>query len=274
MKHLYITSFLLFVTLCTYAESSKTVKVRGEYYLSDNEDITIKQAKQLAKEDAMRKALEEVCGQYVSIFEQVESSTKVGEVFTSITSIEVNGEISKINIIKEDKELRGSFTLYYCEASVTVKKGIKPDKSFTAQIWGLDKVYYEEGLMTFLVEPTIDCYLNIFVYEDPGEVNRLYPNKREPSNKLKAYERVEFPIPDDVEGYNMSKETDKPTEVNKIVFLFTKDECEPPGFRHKESADKVNDLYFNRDELREWIYSIPSDRRFIYTTTFEIKKKR
>lgn len=40
------------------------------------------------------------------------------------------------------------------------------------------------------------------------------------------------------------------------------------------NGDKVNDLYYDRDVLLKWITSIPSDKKFIYTTTFEIREKR
>lgn len=272
MRHLRFTILLLLVSLCVRAESYKTVNVKGEYHMSDNDNITPAQAKVLAQEDAKRKALIEVCGQQISIFEQVESSTKIGEVFTSVTSSEVNGEIGGFQIIKEEITTNGSLFIFSCEASVEVKKGIKRDNSFVANVTGLKTLYFDGEVMTFMVEPSKDCYLNVFVYENLEKVNMLYPNNRELSKKLNAHVNEFFPIDDDGK-YTVEKDTEKPSEINKIVFLFTKSEYVPPKFTHNKDGDKVNDVYIDHDDFLKWITSIPSDRKFIYTTTFEIKKK-
>lgn len=275
MKHLQATILLMLVALCVCAESYKTVRVTGEFHMTLNDNITPQDAMILAQEDAKKKALIEVCGQQISIFEQVESSTRTGEIYTSATSSEVNGEIAEFTIIKEWPGTNGNVFVFYCEASVKVKQGLKRDPEFTATVSGLEPLYFDQDLMTFMVEPTKDCYLNIFIYDDKGEVNRLYPNVQETSKKMKAHVREEFPIYDGVDGYTIEKDiNNKSSEINKIVLLFTKEKCEAPNFIHKEGLGRVNDLYYDRDVLLKWITSIPSDKKFIYTTTFEIRKKR
>ena len=98
----YFTIILIFfVSFNVFAQKEKitTLKsVKGEYaVILEYSDITGREAMQLAREDAKRKAIEKVCGTRINIWDQMESSS-AGDVFNSLSINQIDGEIVEFEI--------------------------------------------------------------------------------------------------------------------------------------------------------------------------------
>lgn len=220
------------------------------------------QAKEFARNDAERQAIDKVCGSRVSVWDQVEVSG-VGETFNSLSVNQVDGEIVEFEIIKEGTEqstVRSAETIFYCEAKVKVKRGAEPDPNFTASIVGVKKVYYDEDALEFSVTPYRDSYLKIFLFTDVKTGYRIYPNLLESPVLLKQGTLYGFPT-NSMGEYVISKDTDAPIEVNRLVFVFTKEER---PFYHETTS---------RTEIERWMALIPNDEKYLYSVAFDIRKR-
>lgn len=249
-----------------YAQKEKitTLKsVQGEYsVILEFSDITGRQATQLAREDAKRKAIEKVCGTRINIWDQMESSS-AGDVFNSLSINQVDGEIVEFDIKEEghkQSETRSTETIFYCIANVTVKKGIKPDPDFYIAVNGLKSVYYTGESLLFSVTPYRDCYMKIFLLEDEKHGYLLYPNNYDkvqimPANKV--YSIADSPYYE----FILQKNNQLEKEINRLVFVFTKTER---PFNEKETS---------RSEIEKWIATIPNDQKYLYFSVIEIRDK-
>lgn len=264
MKNLY--AILLLFMLPTMAFSGKekieTVRVRGEYILTTNADVTFKQAATEALNEAKTMAVKKVCGEMVNVWTRMASS-EVGESFNSLSLNEVNGELVEYNVINEGYEYsaehKGEMT-FYCEIEAKVKKGLEPDPDFVADIEGIKGVYFEGDKIEFKVTPYRNAYLKIFCMENDKLGYRLYPNDIDGGVKVleagKKHGILEY---SDLE---CAKSTDKKVEINYLVFVFTKDEC--PYYKDENSWQ----------EIESWMAKIPSDRKYIYYVPIEIREKQ
>ena len=192
MQRILISIIFIISTFQCFAQQEKIhlVKgVRGEYsVILALSDVTGREALQLAREDAKRKALEKVCGSRVNIWDQMESSS-AGDVFNSLSISQTEGEILEFNIVEEghkQSELRSSETIFYCVADVRVKKGREPDPDFFIAVNGLKSVYYSGEELLFEVKPYRDCYMKIFLLENESVGYLLYPNEYDKNTLLKA----------------------------------------------------------------------------------------
>lgn len=244
-------------------ETTRIVKVRGQHtVIPSSSALEWQQAPELAKEDAIKNALEKVCGSRVNIWDQVEMSS-AGETFNSLTSRQIDGEIVEFEIIKEGaykSEIRNIETIFYCEAKVTVKRGVDPDPDFVVDVVGVQDIYYENDYIKFNVTPYKDCYMKVFLFQDSKIGYRIYPNYVEEPQLLKQRETISFPINGNLK-YRVAKDTDTQFEVNRLVFVFTKDER--PFYRETTS----------RAEIEKWMALIPNNEKYIYSIAFDIRKK-
>lgn len=265
MKKLVIfcVCFINISLLFAQGERMRTVTIRGEYtVLETSSALEWRQARELAQEDAKIKAIEKVCGSRISAWEQVETSS-AGETFNSLTSVQKDGEVVEFEILKEGTLKSGTRdieTIFYCEAKVTVKRGLAPDPNFVVDVTGLESVYYEGDAITFSIKPYLDCYLKLFLFADAATGYRLYPNDQEVPCMLKSREEISFPTTD-YHNYIVTKDTDAPFETNRLVFVFTKDER--PFYSDISS----------RAEIEKWMAQIPNNEKFIYSMAFDIRKR-
>lgn len=264
MHKLDIVLFLLlFGIVPMMAEREKEVlkrDVHGEYTITNGSTISMEEAKQLAREDAKKKALVMVCGEQINAWDVVESSA-AGESYNSLTTVRVDGEIVDFDIQNEfwkQNPLRESELVFTCIANVTVKKGIDPDPNFVVDVTGVSPSYIAESHLTFSVKPYSDCYLKVFIFENAELGYRLYPNEAEKPMLLEKANVYHFPSNDkgDYELY-----TDKEIETDRLVFVFTKDE-----------RPFYNDVT-SRTEIEQWMARIPNDQKYIYYTSINIVKK-
>lgn len=233
--------------------------VRGEFAMVlANSDVTGREAAQRARDDARRRAVEKVCGSRMSIWERMEISS-AGETFNSTTLHQIDGEVVSFLVVDEgvrQSEVRPSEVIFYCVADVEVKRGVEPDPDFVARVDGLRSVYVAGDRLEFTVTPAADCWLKIFLFEESGRSYTLYPNAYDRSRQLRRNQPMAFPQAVD---FIVEKCTERPTEVNRLIFLFTKSER---PFLEAEPS---------REEVEKWMALIPNDEKYIVFTTVDIR---
>lgn len=255
--------FLMSCVLLCAIEHEKIIsvnKIRGEYTLSSAIDISIKQAEQMARDDAKRQALRQVCGERINSWDMMETSA-IGESFNSLNLIQVDGEIVEFDIVEEGytpNPVKKDEILFYCVANVKVKKGLDPDPDFVANITGIKPSYIAGSSLEFTIIPRQDCYLKVFIFEDASLGYRLYPSTYEKPKLLTKEVPCKFPIG---HGIYYDLYTDKDIETNRLVFVFTKKEY--PFYEQTTS----------REEIEHWIASIPNDQKYLYYVSINIVQK-
>lgn len=264
MRILSAIFFVLF-SLNVYSQREDVTilrAVRGEYsVVLELSDITGREAMQLAREDAKRKAIEKVCGTRINIWDQMESSS-AGDVFNSLSINQTDGEIIEFDIKDEghkQNEVRPSETVFYCIADVKVKKGLKPDPTFIMDVSGLKSVYYEGESLLFEITPYKNCYMKMFLFEDEEKGYMLYPNMYDESKELiaeRTYDISESPYYEFV----LEKSSNLAKEVNRLVFVFTKTER---TFNSRETS---------REEIEKWIAKIPNNEKYLHFAVIEIRE--
>lgn len=259
-----LCSFLVCIIFSPPVFSQKekvyTVKnIRGEYAMvMAYSDITGREATIKARENAKKKAIEQICGTRISIWDQVELSS-AGETFNSIAINQVEGEVVEFEILQEGNEqsrIRPQETVFYCIANIKVKRGTAPDPNFTAAIEGLRSVYFTNERLTFSIVPYRDCFLKIFLFEDSKVGYRLYPNDYDVPKLFLANQRIHFPQNID---FTITKTSEQPIETNRLVFVFTKDE--------RPFYDDIT----SRQEIEKWIALIPNDEKYVFFYVFDIR---
>lgn len=265
MKRFIFLAFLLLgINLYAQKEKVETVRaVRGEFpVILEFSDVTGREAVQLAREDAKRKALEKVCGSRVSIWNQMEISS-AGDSFNSLSINQIDGEILEFDIKEEGTKQsasRSAETVFYCVADIKVKKGLAPDSDFCVSVNGLKSVYYSGENLQFDITPYKDCYMKVFLFEDDRHGYMLYPNTYDRPYLLEA--GAKFDVTEashwQIELY---KSSDAPKEVNRVAFVFTKTEC------------PFNETETSRPEIERWIAGIPNDQKYLYFAVIEIRDK-
>jgi len=260
----YVLLLIVLVCVETFAatEKIKSVVVTGEYTLFTTSSITFAQAEEFAREDARRKALEQVCPLKISAWDKLEM-TAAGETFTSLSTAQVDGEIYEFNVLEKkntQSKNNPSEWLFTCKARVKVKIGVEPDPNFVAAVKGIHAVYYDGEAMQFTVKPSQDCYLKIFLFVDAETGYQIFPNQMDQSLMFNKDKKVKFPI-SEIYDFVVTKDTDAPIETNRLVFVFTKQER--PFYQQTLS----------RVEIEKWMAKIPNDEKFIVYSLFDIRKK-
>lgn len=235
--------------------------VKGEYsVILEHSDITGREAMQLAREDAKRKAIEKICGNRVNIWDQMENSS-AGDIFNSLSINQIDGEIVEFEIKEEghnQSTTRPSETIFFCVADVKVKKGIEPDPDFYIAVNGLKSMYYAGESLIFSIMPYRDCYMKIFLLEDEKHGYLLYPNKYDEAKIMPAKEI--FNISDSpYYEFELQKNSKQAKEINRVVFVFTKTER---PFNEGETS---------RAEIEKWIAKIPNNQKYLHFAIIEIR---
>lgn len=248
-------------TVCAQTEKVKTVKgVRGEFsVVLAQSDVTGREAANLAREDAKRKALESVCGTKVSIWDQVEVSA-AGDAYNSLSVSSTDGEIIEFEIVEEgfcQSPVREVETIFYCIANVKVKIGVPADPDFVIAVNGLRAVYYAGDILQFTVIPYRDCYMKIFLLDTERTGYLLYPNIYDKPQLLSRGQT--WDIASSKYEFVLEKNPKFDKEVNRLVYVFTKTER------------PFNEEITSRAEIEKWIASIPNDQKYVYFSVIEIR---
>ncbi len=266
MKNIVCILCIIMFVLNVYAQKERTVSVKsitGEFtVVLEYSDITGREAIQLAREDAKRKAIENVYGSRISIWEQMEISS-VGDVYNSLSINQIDGEIVEFEILDEgsrQSSSRSAETIFYCTANVKVKKGVEPDPNFSVAVNGLKSVYYVGESLLFNVVPYRNCYMKLFLMEDDRKGYMLYPNSYDKPYEFEANSK--FDIADSpYYKFELQKNAKSSKEINRLIFVFTKTER------------PFNDQITSRADIEKWIAKIPNNQKYLYCAVIEIRDK-
>ena len=233
-------------------------KIEGEYIIS--QDITLKEAKEKAFEDAKKKALREA-----GISENISSTNVLAtnaaedfeQTFNEFSSVEINGRVVEWEILSEDRheDEFGNLIQKVVINAVVVKYETEKDPSFNIKIEGIEDYYKEGTNLNFSFLPYKPGYLKLFYFDENLKCDMIFPNLYEKNRIFHALDAVHFPISNMIE-YEMVTEKEK--EVNHMVFVYTK--------KNIPFTEKIT--YKN---LLKWLYMVPPEQRVVKYFTYVIK---
>ena len=238
MRNKFLFLFFILTFNLNAQDVIKVNDVVGRYVLSN--DITPKQAKEFALEEAKKNALIKA-----GIPEFVMTNNKISDIFKKFTTAEISGTVSRIykKTISETKDVFGNIVY---EATITadvIKYETSIDPAFTFLIQGIDKVYNVNDHVTFTCKPFSDGYLHIFQIIDTLS-SLVFPNVYEKDNSVLKNKSIRFPRLNGL-AYSLDQ-----AEENNLIFVFTKKNI---VFNNKETIEGIF----------EWIYKIKPDQRQI-----------
>jgi len=261
MKKNMLIQIVIFC-LITPLFAQKEIKVKGiegSYIIS--QDITPKQAKEKALEEAKKNALREA-----GISENISSTNVLAtdadkedmeQVFNEFSSVEINGKVIDWEIISEEKyeDQYGNFVVKVVINADVVKYRKEQDKSFRFKVEGVDEYYLEGDKMHFNFLPFKPGYLKLFYFDADLNCDIIFPNPYEKNRLFEANDTTAFPVSHMIE-YEMTTEKEK--EINHMVFVFTKKD-----FPFTEEVNYKN--------LLRWLYTISPDQRAVQYFSYIIK---
>jgi hypothetical protein len=262
IKRLYLFSLLsLFICASRVAmaqETKKVKQVKGEWVLSN--DITPAQARENAINEAKAEALRqagapEIISSSNVLFHTEQSQMK--ELFESLTTTDVTGEISDLNVTREDKSINKDGSIVYqvwIDAKVILHKNPR-DPGFGFDIKGIQDIYHSPDKLVFTIMPWKEGYITLFILSDK-DGSQLYPNKMELQQKLNGQQNYSFPLS---KGLDFEVSTDANSEVNYLLVLLTKDDI---PFMQDGTPENV---------LR-FVAGIDPSQKYVKTYSFLIKK--
>jgi len=215
---------LLLVSITHGQETRKLQSIKGEWVISN--DITPIQAREnainLAKVEALRKA---GVPEYVAesnVMYKSENQMQLKEIFESLTTIDVLGEISEFSVVKEEKKVNEFGNVLYevwIDATVSIHKNSK-DPGFNLEVKGVRESYLSPDKLTFEVKPWKDGFLTIFILSEK-ESGVIFPNSLERQEKLNGLVTYSFPKS---KALDYEVTSDNSVEVNYLLLLYTKQE--------------------------------------------------
>lgn len=224
MKSFCVLLLLLCSSLVRGQETKKLENIKGEWIISN--DITPTQARENAVNEAKSEALRKAgASEYITasnILYQADKKTQTKEVFESLTTVDVTGEIAEFSVVKEDKrkdELGNLIYEVWIDATVSIHKTTK-DAGFNIDVSGVRESYLSPDKLTFEIKPWKDGFLTVFILSE-NESGLLFPNNIEKQEKLEAGKTYKFPKSKALDYEVTSKNA---VEVNYLLLLYTKQE--------------------------------------------------
>jgi hypothetical protein len=238
---------------CCFAQEMKKVEmVKGEWIISN--DITPIQARANAIDQAKAEALRTAgATEYVgesSLLYKTEKDKKLEDIHKSVTTVDVSGEISGFEVIKEEKKLNEFGNLTYevlINATVILHKTSK-DPGFIVEVRGIQESYRSPEELIFEIMPAKEGFLNIFILGD-DESLLLYPNKFEKREKFDGGMTYKFPRSRALD-YEVSSE--ESMEVNYLVLLYTKSEI---PFLKEATSENILQFIAGIDPAQKFVKS-------------------
>jgi hypothetical protein len=242
----------LCASFCLAQETKKVEGIKGEWIISD--DITPIQARAKAIDQAKAEALRNAgITEYVTetnLLYKTEKNVEIKDIHNSLTSVDVSGEISGYEVVKEDKRVNEFGNLTYevwLNATVILHKTSK-DPGFNMDVRGIQEKYRSPEELVFEIMPSKEGYLNIFILDDEESLH-LYPNKFEKMEAFEGGKTYKFPRSKALD-YEVSAEEN--TEVNYLVLLYTKTEI---PFFGEETPENILRFIANIDPSQKCIKS-------------------
>jgi hypothetical protein len=244
------------------AGAQQTVHVKGATGSCVVANISPEKARETAlfnaKLDALRKA-----GVAENLVLDV---TQMNEVYLESSNIETGGGITGFEITADSLRFdrQGAIRVLVAEVTIsaTVMKYAKAaDPAFRIRVQGIRSAYREKETLTFSVTPYQDGYLRIFLFEEDGTGDQLYPDReKEPDTLFPKDKTARFPLNGHYYYQLLKADKNKAREVNRILFLFLKDNIHFTG-NHVSLQDVAN-----------WKARISPDRRTQVFSEFVIER--
>ncbi len=253
-------TILLLVFLAIYStgyagkkvEEIKIKRATGTAVVTNSIESARELALKNAKLDAFKQAGISESMQVFTDYFKGEGGNKYDELFSSNAMSQISGSIKSVNILNKEKSMteNGEFKIRIDISCIVLKHNTEPDPSFNFEISGMDGHYKDGTGLKFIIKPTKNAYLNVFVFSE-SEDYQLYPNDYEDSKELKKDEKQHFPV----SGIKYTNTCKNEKENNRVVFVMTKNEI---AFTGNVSHVSVID----------WINSIPLDERCVKSQTY------
>jgi hypothetical protein len=227
---------LLPTTPATAQQKVTLTNIPGSWVISA--DITPTQAREKAIQQAKLEALRQAgVPERISesnIHYKSDKKRDFQEIFKSIVTTSVSGEISEYKVTKEDKHTDAYGGLIY---SVTLNCTVvihnsKEDPSFNIEVNGIRETYQSPDQLSFDIKPFKDGFLTVFYLGDTT-ADKIYPNQIERPEKLEGGKTYHFPRSKALE-YEVS--TKGSLEINYVVLLYTKQDI---PFTKKLTTDNI-----------------------------------
>lgn len=254
----------------------------GEVLLAGH--ITAEEAKQLARKQARSDAIEKALGVQITAettlqqFEVMRESGDVmdaGESFSKFIRESRRGMITEEGKWQEETRVArlsdGSEVIkrYASNRFYVVPEEKSADPTFQLQV-SLPKLDYRQGeALSFEVQSSQDCYLNVFNLSGNDTLYLMFPNVLEKSNRLTANQPRRIPGL----GYSFTAAlpAGKKTSLEYLVAVATKDSL---AFRSidivRPGEGYAQTFKSGLNHVWKWIAEIDADRRVEVITSFKI----
>lgn len=219
-----IITILLLSSVSRGQETKKLENIKGEWVISN--DITPIQAREnainQAKVEALRKA---GVPEYVAesnVLYTAEKQLRLKEIYESLTTVDVSGEISDFSVVKEEKKVNEFGNVVYevwLDVTVSIHKDNK-DPGFNIEVKGVRESYLSPDKLTFEIKPWKEGFLTVFILSEK-ESGLLFPNILERQEKLQGQVTYKFPKS---KALDYEVTSDNSVEVNYLLLLYTKQE--------------------------------------------------
>ena len=204
LKILPINKIILFILIFLFAPLSlataEWTNAPGEFSYTKDQEISVKQACEFAKQRAELKAIEKVLGEKISVEKHERCSTVDGQHECERNQIYMHsfdGSITKLEIIDEEdgkKDMEG-IAHYFCK--VKIRANVTPtyvnsDPNFDLTAT-LNEFNFRHGeKMQIEIIPSQKMFLTIFQWfpyvqnKNVSQVVKLFPNEKEMNNEIKT----------------------------------------------------------------------------------------
>jgi hypothetical protein len=274
---LFFTLNLAFFASFLFAQEIIWVTVEGKAPVGEEDEAA---AKSRAIEDALRNAVHEAVGAYITAETLIVNLRLSGSILGAIPYGKVVGkeilEESIGEIPGEGQEKPGLVYSVKIRAGV-VEETVGSDPSFRLDAWLNNSSFKNGDEMLIRVKPTKDCYVSVFNMLEDEKILRLIPNRFKKQNFLPA--NVTFSFPDKADksrGITLRVHTpenkDAVTESIYILALSRPFEFHSAGIQEGIFGVYNGQSAFMKDLIKE-IVGIPLNERAEVLMQYEIRKK-
>jgi hypothetical protein len=264
-----VTLSIVIINLACSTNAQETINVKGAKGVaviagSISFEAASREALNQAKVDALRKAgVTEHLQSYEMLF-QSQLNNDYSQFFSSDVQAELQGAVKHFEIV--NTETVTDPNTKYPVVNITIDATVilystQPDPTFSVRIEGIKGIYEVGEQLKFSVFTTQKCYLHIFAITDTY-TNLMYPNPWEKYMEIPANKKIAFPF-EQIIDYTLDKNTKNP-ELNRIVFVFTKD---PVRYINYNGDEQLT----NSDDIFSWIYGLMPDKRKIDYQVFTVR---
>lgn len=269
MKRIILLFLALGAVIQVLSQEAKTItNVSGMAYITGqiSEDAATRGALAQAKIEALRRAgVKEHITAYEAMYKG-EQGDDYAEFFASDVQQEIRGAVQSYSNLRVKKGLDPQTSLLFVEVTIdaeVVTYQVGADPTFQVEVQGILPIYKNGESMQYQVMATQTCYITVFnLYNDHATL--IYPNPWETHQLIPAGKSVFFPS--ETTSYEMVKTTKEP-ELNKFVFVFTKEPIPYRNFKLTVEQDQVTSF----DDLMAWVYRISPDKRVVEYVAFSIR---